>query len=226
MDKYNWYWDKNAKIYHKQIGMQYLIREEAAKIINSNPGKVLDLACGPGLLIKKLDLSKSKVIGVDFSNEMLKLAKKGIDNKTKFYKRKIQNHSFKEEFDTVTLINTYMNLPKGKNYFKYISKSLKLNGMFIFDIRNKFNPIMFLGSEKLRNSNIPLNKHSVYELRKELKKSGFKIVDTKWISYNKMAIIPKNRILKILRQTLFFGHKLFFSNKLLAPAILIIARKE
>ena len=78
-----WY-DLIAPIYDKAIRSLYLpYRRKVVKSLQLEPGQtVLDLGCGSGLnfeLIMEGIGSQGKLIGVDFSIKMLKLAQKTID---------------------------------------------------------------------------------------------------------------------------------------------------
>jgi ubiquinone/menaquinone biosynthesis C-methylase UbiE len=109
------------------------------KIIKENKIKkvrLLDLACGTGRLIQKLKPFCSIIEGVDFSEEMLKIAK-GRDKKIRYYNQNFLSFNTKKKyqviistFDSINYLTTKRDLEQA---FKNIAKHLIDNGFFIFD---------------------------------------------------------------------------------------------
>lgn len=104
------------------------------------PDTLLEIATGPGRLTKNINLW-NKGIGVDYSNSMLKLAKKNVNNKKwKFIRADIMKMPFKDDyFDmivTFRLLSHFNNIQR-ENSYKKIRKILKKDGLLIFEIGNK-----------------------------------------------------------------------------------------
>jgi malonyl-CoA O-methyltransferase len=64
---------KNAKTYSKYNIIQNQVAEELLKTVADKPKNILDIGCGNGTIFKKIDWQIESFVGVDFSEEMLKL---------------------------------------------------------------------------------------------------------------------------------------------------------
>lgn len=116
------------------------------KIIKKNfltPSSLLDLGCGTGeysYLMTKLGL---KVVGVDRSYQMLKIAKKKYykNPKLKFLKSDIEKLNLKKKFDIISalfhILSYHTTQSKIESFFLKSHKHLKKNGILIFDFWNK-----------------------------------------------------------------------------------------
>ena len=116
------------------------------KIIKKNfltPSSLLDLGCGTGeysYLMTKLGL---KVVGVDRSHQMLKIAKKKYykNPKLKFLKSDIEKLNLKKKFDIISalfhILSYHTTKSKIESFFLKSHKHLKKNGILIFDFWNK-----------------------------------------------------------------------------------------
>ena len=95
--------------------------------------RVLDLGCGDGLNIRILVQSGIKrVIGVDISKELLKVAKK-INPKTKFYLASSEALPFKGgTFDIVFVDSVFHHLMKFEASLKEIRRVLAFRGKLCF----------------------------------------------------------------------------------------------
>ena len=121
-EKYN----KQRKIYQsKPLLLKFL------KHIPKN-SKVLDLGCGTGIVVAKfLDRKGCKVTGIDFSNGMLKLARKNIPN-VKLIKMDIAKMKFKENsFDGAVSFYAIIHIPRKyhQKIYKNLHKILKPGGI-------------------------------------------------------------------------------------------------
>lgn len=100
----------------------------------------VDLACGTGINSKTLkNIGFKKVLGVDNSSEMLMEAKKKYKN-ISFVKKDFLNFSGKEfiNIDLVTCfydsLNYLLKESELKKTFKNVYNSLKIGGVFVFDL--------------------------------------------------------------------------------------------
>lgn len=97
---------------------------------------ILDLGCGSGYITNFLCNSNLNAIGIDFSEEMIKIAK------SKYPKQKflltdfvnIENHFKENSIDGLIAIYSLYFIPKEQfeNLLKSLSKVLKNNGTFLF----------------------------------------------------------------------------------------------
>ena len=110
---------------YNKIGSSYLdIRlrinniEEINKLIDLLPqkGRILDAGCGTGLPAAKYLIENGfDVIGVDFSDEMLKLAKRNVP-KADFIKQNITDLDFPDNyFDGLISLYAIIHIPREKH---------------------------------------------------------------------------------------------------------------
>lgn len=113
-------------------------------ILKSNKiytGKLLDFGCGTGIHAISLSKNNFKVLGIDQSNEMIKIAKDKIKfNKLKnidFKKGDINNIKLKDKFNSViSLFHVFSYQTHNNdviNFLKNANFHLKKNGLLIFD---------------------------------------------------------------------------------------------
>ncbi len=93
---------------------------------------LLDVGCGPGIHIKEYEKRGANCFGIDFSEQMIQLAKKGCPN-SNFNIGNVNNLEFEDNsFDIVTaslVLDHLKDLSKG---IDEISRVLKKGGLFIF----------------------------------------------------------------------------------------------
>jgi SAM-dependent methyltransferase len=186
---------KYAKIYdlfnlkkNYQIEGDYLLKLVSKYGVNISKN-FLDIGCGTGkhanYLINKVDY----VIGVDNSEEMLKVAKNN------FPKINFQNLDYKHKikFDVCySFFHVFSYLKTDKEvhaFFKYASKNLKKNGLLIFDYWFKQSVIKYPPYEK--------NKYLKYKNQTILRNTEFLQVPKKDLIkiFFKFFIIKKRKIM-------------------------------
>ena len=123
-------YDKQRKIYQsKGLLLRFL------KYIPKN-SFVLDLGCGAGTPVTKfLADNKCKVLGIDFSDGMLKLARKNV-KKAKFIKMDITKMKFKENsFDGAVSFYALIHVPREQHesIYKNLHKIIKPDGIIMFN---------------------------------------------------------------------------------------------
>lgn len=130
------YYDKNYDIecdFLEEIFDKY----SKTKIKN-----VLDLGCGTGGHAIPLALRGYNVSGIDFSSKMIDIArekvkKKKLEEKVCFEIGNVQNFNLKESFDSIICMFAVLGYQITNNELfetlKTIRKSLKKDGLFIFD---------------------------------------------------------------------------------------------
>ena len=108
--------------------------------------KVLDLCCGTGDLgaIVKDIMPSCDVVGVDFSHQMLEIARKKHPNIT-FWEADVTDLKFeKNSFDYIIMGFGLRNIPQKNKVLEQIYKILKTNGYFLhvdFGKKNFFSKI-------------------------------------------------------------------------------------
>ena len=109
------------------------IKKSAVKMLDIKPNSlVLDLCCGTGDFGELISIlqPKSKVIGLDFSANMLKLAKQKHPQIV-FTQEDCTNLPYNEEFDYVTIGFGLRNIENRELAISQIYKSLKSGGKFL-----------------------------------------------------------------------------------------------
>ena len=152
-----------------------------AFISDENPDKILDAGCGRGdfSLVLAHRFPNSKVIGVDFSDKMLKLANelsKGIDNLS-FNQSDLLALPFREdEFDITICLNTTHHIHQD-DFTKVISELARVTkGTLVIEFKNKqtiFWPIMRFLFGRSHNRMVDLYGHTVSEISCLLLKDCF-----------------------------------------------------
>lgn len=125
------------------LGTHFIIKILAIKSLKiTSRASILDLCCGTGdftRVITKLH-PQTKIIGVDFSSQMLKLAKIKNPNGV-FIQNDVTNLPFKEnEFDYITMSFGLRNIENRSKALNEIYRTLKNNGKFLhldFGTHNK-----------------------------------------------------------------------------------------
>ena len=142
-------WNEVAPYYHKrwaknEIGPFNVTNEliKSAKIKSGQ--KILDLACGTGLVTKKI-LNKvgknGEVYGIDSSNSALKIAKKWVGGKKNihFVRGDAETIEFNTKFDVITCQFALFFFPNEQIVLKNMKKFLKKNGIIALSIHGKYN---------------------------------------------------------------------------------------
>ena len=110
--------------------------EERMTLINRLPIKegdhLLDIACGTGILEDQLySLSKQKVIGVDLSEEMIKIAKKKRDpSKAEYFQSDFSEWESELSFDGAVIYNAYPHILDRAAFKENLLRYLKKGAFF------------------------------------------------------------------------------------------------
>jgi ubiquinone/menaquinone biosynthesis C-methylase UbiE len=105
--------------------------------LGKSPRTILDLACGTGSAAVILAERGLDVVGVDISEDMLKVAKKKSKN-VKFILGDMTKLKLKKKFDAVVCIYDSLNYllkeSEIEDAFKGVYKILNKGGIFVFDV--------------------------------------------------------------------------------------------
>lgn len=194
-----------------------MIKYEARKNVLRNSIKdydfsdksILDLACGTGVFIDALsDTKNARIVGVDLSNEMLKIAKDRLQHieylelvKNSFLE--VEFH--KNSFDYILMANASRFIPKGQEqlFFNNVLNWLKDDGIFFivsdFLLVNEHigRPISEIYNLFANKENFNPNTAWDHKLKRFLKKY-FEIVDSKYVNWMNSSLV---------------NHKIYFCNK-------------
>jgi len=217
------YFDKFSKNYEnfafkQSLGTNYLNRIERDFILESvlvrKGQKVLDIGVGTGRNAALL-LDKGAIVeGIDISKRMMSEAKKKLKNERVNFTLADASKRipFKNNtFDHVICIRVLKYMPLWKNLINEVSRVLKKDGTFSFDIANLYS-VAYFG---LKTANYSLFRYK--EVKKTLEARGFKIIKVKSGSRLPFPLYKKinNKIIFIF---LMFSERIL--NKVLPKTIL------
>ena len=110
--------------------------EERKALISRLPTKegdrLLDIACGTGILDDQLySLSKQKVVGIDLSEQMIKIAKKERDpSKTDYFQSDFSKWESDLSFDGAVIYNAYPHILDRAAFKEKLLRYLKKGAFF------------------------------------------------------------------------------------------------
>ncbi len=138
------YYDEYIRGYDYEKWFLYLKEISALDTLKNKD--ILDLGCGTGLLSILFALEKSKVVGVDLSEDMLRIAdQNAFNNRCRiiFMLKDMKNFYIDKKFDFIysscDSINYLQSLDDFETLMKNVYKMLKDGAIFTFDIINKDN---------------------------------------------------------------------------------------
>ena len=122
--------------------------------------RVLDVACGPGIVSEKILARNAIPVGIDFSPEMIKLAKLYYPQ-IEFYDGDAQQLLFEDaSFDCVVMNFGMLHLPQPLQAMKEASRVLRKKGMFAFTVWSPSNSpaskVMNEAKEKFADMNVSM----------------------------------------------------------------------
>ena len=170
-----------AKTYDKQVNASIDIEEnKAVKLINASEGDhILDVGCGTGRYTKIFTQQGAKVVGIDFSKNMLKIAKARV-KKAEFKQTDItKKFPFPDNtFDKIVCSLVVSHIKNLSPVLKEMKRVLKDGGFIILTTLHP--DIDFWGFESAGSTPFLISKykctycHTFPELRDFFKKAGLK----------------------------------------------------
>jgi ubiquinone/menaquinone biosynthesis C-methylase UbiE len=175
------HFNKNAQYYQKnyasQQGLANNLVQEYLEYLKSHclNKDILEVGCGPGHLMMELKPYCKSIVGIDFSEKMVKLAK---DQGLHACLSKATKIPFQDEtFDCVYMIRTFQHINEYQLVLKECKRVLKNNGILIFDYINFKNPLGLLRSLLSGYYGfIYLNAFNESYLKKKLNQSGLQLL--------------------------------------------------
>jgi len=142
-------WNEVAPFYHKRWARKEIgpfnVTNELIKLSKIKSGdNVLDLACGTGLVTKKITTKvgvSGKVFAVDTSKTALNIAKKWVGKKKNvhFILGDAETIEFKTKFDVITCQYALFFFPNAQKVLKNLKKNIKQNGIITMCVHSKTN---------------------------------------------------------------------------------------
>jgi ubiquinone/menaquinone biosynthesis C-methylase UbiE len=186
-----------------------LVRHTALEYMPDIDGRILDLGCGEGLLLKGLITAHhSKVYGLDPWSEILLRAKKRMGGTVMLLQGDSFHLPFKDaSFSMVFCLNLFNNLAEKAEVMrtlKEVYRILQPGGYLLFDFRNTLNPFIYFGYKLAfihdPEIKVALKTHTLWWMKSALRATGFA---------GAAMIVP-----------------LAFKVRLFAPALVIGAKKQ
>ena len=137
------YWEKVAKSYNKLVGEtgdlahKKVVNPIVSDFLGNLKGKVvLDSACGNGYWSKRLAKSAKRVVGIDFTEELIEIAKSKFSSSNLVFKVcDIKNLSFSDnKFDTVLCNMALIDIDDLTKAIGELSRVLKVDGDLVISI--------------------------------------------------------------------------------------------
>jgi ubiquinone/menaquinone biosynthesis C-methylase UbiE len=177
------------------IHPKHLIKEEDPWFLDSinNEDRVLDLGCGNGQHTLKATKRCKEIIGVDYDNTQLNIAKKTAEDKNisnvKFKKHDLEKKlPFKSNFfDKILALDVLEHLYKRDLFLKEVKRILKPKGLVFIAVPNKNT------SWKRLQKSVGINyysdpdhkiEYSFKGIKNFLKKHDFKVLSIKSVVYD------------------------------------------
>ncbi len=190
--------------------------QEIVKRWKPHAKKILDISCGTGNLLLKLDSKKYQLFGFDFSYDMLKIAIK----KSKLLKMPIClwqsnmiSFRLKRTVDIIIClydsINYLINETCWKKLLDCVYDGLSDDGIFIFDICTEKNSIKYFHnySEKKRGNNYCYKRESKYDSQNRIHTNRFVIHfdsdKNTYVELHRQQIFLLSEVLNIIRTDSF-----------------------
>ncbi|MCV0430852.1 methyltransferase domain-containing protein [Nitrosopumilus sp.] len=149
-------WNEVAPRYHKRWASEDIGPfASTKKLVNSigikKGNKVLDVACGTGVVTKKITQKVGKtgyVVGADTSVTAIKIAKKWNENSSNllFVNADAENFTFSEKFDIITCQYALFFFPNASKALKNMRKSLKKSGKLGMSVHGHKDKVPYFGN--------------------------------------------------------------------------------
>jgi ubiquinone/menaquinone biosynthesis C-methylase UbiE len=198
-------WNEVAPRYHKRWASvnkgPFQSTKKLIELIKINKNnKVLDVACGTGVVTKEIQKKVGKLgytIGIDTSTTAIKIAKKWNNKKKNldFINIDAENFTFSKKFDIVTCQYALFFFPNAQKALKNMKKSLKKTGKIGISVHGSKNNVPFFSSildsaTKYIPDYVPpgtpnLDRFGTKSaLRTEIRKAGFSKIVVKEFVFN------------------------------------------
>ncbi len=194
-------YDKIAEPYAKEFSKPSEYLDEFLKLIPEK-GKVLDVGCGVGIDSGYMASKGFKVIGIDLSKEMLKLAKQKFP-KIDFRQEDIRDLDFSvHSFDGILASCSLIHIPKKDmpSLLDRFHQILTQNGIIYIALQGGRSEEVFISAPFKPDEKLFLNIISFDEIEKLLVDSKFSVVrkyerqpkSKEEFNFTKLFVIAKN----------------------------------
>ncbi len=153
-------WNRKAKFWDELFGdtgnvfHRRLVEPSVLELLDLRPGEtVLDVSCGNGALTRRLAALGARVTAIDFSDQMIELARRRTDSaglSVEYLVRDVTDEGAllklgQARFDAITCSMALMDIPIIEPLFRAAASLLRADGRFVFSTMhpafNSNNPI-------------------------------------------------------------------------------------
>ena len=169
------------KISHKQF---LIVFSNLDFNFPSNKPLALDIGCSSGRYVIGLKNKGFDAIGIDTAIIPLKYASERID--AKLIRANVIDLPFKREsFDLVVCIALLHHFEDEvlEEVLEEISAVIKPGGMFVFDVKNKMNPVVWYKYKKEDSVEFTLKARTIRRMAELVEKHGFEVIKRKGILF-------------------------------------------
>ena len=207
------FYDNFARNYDQnryRSDQQKKIDERAKSVVLDLAGDVehklmLDCGCGTGRFAGLFEQRGARVVGMDTSGNMIKIAKKKVPS-AEFVIGDVFSMPFKErQFDIVVCSQVLTHLHEYKKPLLEMKRIIKENGTITIDIRNilwPFRPLQILKQKIARNREYAPHYTQAGNIRKICNSIGLEIEEFRGVGFlfNRIKYIAPTLILKIRKR--------------------------
>lgn len=148
---------------------------------NHSNVSVIDVGCGTGLISKELAERGFNAHGVDFSSEVIKIAKR-LTPKVDFRCSSIYKLPFKDEtFDIVVCLGVFQTVAEPEKALREMKRVLRKNGIIIIRTLNSLSLLAIISLKKINEPFLTF--YNPLRFRRLMKKEGFTNVSLKGIYF-------------------------------------------
>jgi ubiquinone/menaquinone biosynthesis C-methylase UbiE len=171
--------------------------EIVSRVMNVKPKRVLDLGCGTGNVLMRLEKHEElKLHGLDLSENMIEIAKKNLSDRVELKIGDSEDIPWQDEaFDVVVCNASFHHYPNPEKVLLEIKRVLKSGGTLI--IGDPTAPIVYRQILNLYCRMFNTGDYRIYsrkELEEILAKCGFESFDFKMINHKSFAINAKAKV--------------------------------
>ncbi len=178
--------------------------------------KILDISCGTGSLLFKLDFRKYRLFGCDFSIDMLKIARdksKRLKALIPLWQGNMISFHLKQKMDVIISlydsVNYILNFASWKNMLDCVYDGLANYGLFIFDICTEKNSREFFHNyyENKSGNNYSYTRESKYNPDSKIHSNRFEIhfdaEQKTFVEFHEQKIVRLKEVMDLVEQTNF-----------------------
>jgi 2-polyprenyl-3-methyl-5-hydroxy-6-metoxy-1,4-benzoquinol methylase len=182
---------------------------EVLKEIRWDNKKILDVGCGTGLFAFNAAKKGADVLGIDFSEEAIMIAKKKNSLPNLQFK-KLNANEINEKFDVIVSLGTLEHMDEPMEILKLFKKNLKKGGKIIITSPNWTNPRGYVLMTLFYLFNSPITLADLHyqtplDFMKYAKKLGMKLkwrtIDQSWGNGEILIKDFERRIPKVLKDS-------------------------